>query len=58
MLKVTLHFWSVNANAQYQSRAVDLKEKQDYCISTSKSYEDAGCHIVAKVGLQLEPTLW
>lgn len=34
VLKVTLHFWSVNGNGQYQSRAIDLKEKQDYCINT------------------------
>lgn len=58
VLKVTLHFWSVNGNDQFQSRAIDLKEKKDYCINTTKSCEGAGCHIVAKVGLQPEPTLW
>lgn len=58
VLKVTLHFLSVNASAQYWSSAIDLKEKQYYCVNTSKSYEGAGCHIVAKVGLQLESALW
>lgn len=30
-----------------------MKKKQDYCINTSKSYEGAGWHVAAQVGLQL-----